>query len=90
MSTVIEKKTISSGPLECKVKLEGILSRATVELQSLLAQQLSRLQREYEAIRAAHFPCVVLLRGNIYLDGVFIILNFVTSLHSYNAARHMQ
>ena len=58
MSATAEKKHISSGPLECKVKLEGILARATVELQSLLAQQLSRLHQEYEAIRAAHFPFV--------------------------------
>ena len=47
------------GPLECKQKLEETLARATRTLQELLAAQLQRLQGEYEAIRATHFPCVV-------------------------------
>ena len=47
-----------TNPLECKAKLETLLARATVELQSLLATQMARLQAEYEAIRSAHFPCV--------------------------------
>lgn len=53
----VERKGVS-GPLECKSKLDGVLTRATAELHTLLSQQLSRLQSEYEAIRAAHFPCV--------------------------------
>ncbi len=47
-----------TNPLECKSKLEALLARATVELQTLLGTQMARLQAEYEAIRAAHFPCV--------------------------------
>jgi hypothetical protein len=56
MSAPAPKPT--SNPLECKSKLETLLAKATVELQALLATQLSRLHAEYEAIRATHFPCV--------------------------------
>ena len=47
-----------AGPLECKARLEGVLTRATAQLKDLLAAQQARLRHEYEAIRAAHFPCV--------------------------------
>ena len=53
----------TAGPLACKAKLEEVLTRASTRLQSLLAAQLERLQSEYEAVRAAHYPCV----GGTYL-----------------------
>ena len=46
----------SVGPLACKAKLEDVLTRSSARLQTLLAAQLERLQREYESVRATHYP----------------------------------
>ncbi len=47
------KKT---GPVDCKSKLESIVTRASESVKDLLISHQARLNKEYDSIRASHFP----------------------------------